>query len=359
MIDERQLQLMLADHAEQAPESAGIVAAAEAGARRIRRRRRVCIGAALAVTAALALFVPTYALPNAPPSGDDVADRAGRGPLQTTVEIAPGRGYRVSMSGLLGSVQYLEVTSEQSEDRAGAHVVVHDPGTYDAEPLQRGEPVTVQGRPGFYLPDLPARYAGYPGEFGRSELPSPVVGWADPSGAWVVVLGTPFVPSQFDRRQRVLAVAEAVRTVPPHDVLAPFHLRYVPPGLAPLQVDLMHAGGLGFVILGTYSVELGSGGTPGTARNLRLVARDRVYPDPSPSFIIHPIGEPVEKIGGHDTWYWESADAVQLMLHVGRCEYRFTSRGPDRLTRDELSRIAREAELVDCNRSDKRFKPLP
>jgi hypothetical protein len=354
VLDIRDLRQALADEATLAPGSAGIIEAAEARARFLRRRRTIARTAAV-VTTALALVSAGLLVPD---TRHRLAERPGepapRGPLQLTVSLPPESGYSEVYRGVQGSKQSFEINAEQPrEGDVGAQVVVHDPGTYDGEPLRRGEPITVQGRRGYYVPDLDLSLSGYPGNKAAPKIPVPAVGWEDASGAWVIVIGG----ARTMERSGLLRLAEDLRLGPPRDLLAPFHLNYVPDGLGPVEASSKGSTMPSYTATRNFILGLSAGDPKIREVWIGAEARD----DDSPKGVPEPSGDGPTMIGGHETWYTESAASNRVQLDVGACLYTFATHGTDRLPRAELHRMVENAQLKDCSKRDEDTwtKPLP
>jgi len=249
MTDIRELRQVLDAQAELAPDGTGVIEAARAGAVRFRRRRRVRYAAGAAVVAAVLAVVPA-AVARIGGTGPPPAAPAARPPFQLTLDLAPESGYRKLSYGVVGVVQYLVARASNGDmTNFGAGVALYDPGTFDASALLRGEKITVRGHPAYYVPDflvgkdikLPgedskgtpsstpgpsdgSRRLVRPGDLEMVDVRMPVIGWQEPSGAWVVV---------YQGRDKVglARVAESVRVGDARPLKAPFRLGHVPAGL--------------------------------------------------------------------------------------------------------------------------------
>jgi hypothetical protein len=355
VLDIRDLRQALADEARLAPGSAGVIEAAQVRARFLRRRKMVA-GTAVVVTTALALVSAGLLVPDTRHQLTEQPDEqhGPRGPLQLTVSLPPESGYSAVYRGVKGSTQSFVVEAEQPrEGDAGAQVVVHDPGTYDAEPLRRGEPIAVQGRPGYYVPDLDLSLSGYPGYEAAPRILVPAAAWQDASGAWVIVIGG----KGSMERPGILRVAEDLRLGPPRDLLAPFHLNYVPDGLGPVEVSSKGSTMPSYTATRNFILGLNSGDPKTREVWIGAEARDENGTKGVPA----PRGEGPTVIGGHETWYTESAESSSVQLDVGACLYTFGTLGTDRLPRAELNRMVENAQLQDCSKRDEDTwtKPLP
>ena len=382
----RDLELLLRtleDQAGAAPDGTGFVEAARTRAARIRTRRRVFAAAAMVTLAVGAAIVPDAISRLLPTGSPPATSPTPRGPFQLTVDVAANSGYRAVAYGVVGSRQHFTLMRSSADSREwGTRVVVHDPGTFDATPFQRGEKVTVRGHPAYYLPDLlvgvvvgtvlppiePTR---------REEMRRPAIGWPEPSGAWVIVyLDMPTtsvsgaaVPGASEKAQ-LLRVADIVRIGTPRDLQAPFRLGYIPPGLAGRAarvLDYRPGDGL------TVSVDLGP---HPSAIDMYAGAEGqsdqplRVYMRPLGTFdddVIRTLGPPEARIAGYDTWYntegtpgWQVAPGTgHVMAIVGRCWLEVSSSDVTQIPYEELKRVVEGARFADCTQPGTWLPPLP
>ena len=239
MSDLQELSQVLADHEQLAPDPAGLVEAARAGAARI-RRRRVAYTAVTTAVAVLAVIVVSVVLVKPAPPPDRppvVANRVVPVKMQITVDLAPDPDLTKLAWGRNGNTQHLSVRVLGMFDN---EITVHDPGTYDPAPLTHGEPVTVQGHSAYYIEGLPVTWVRRTALSSPSATttPVPAVGWRDGSGAWVVI----YQKSGPKDRSSLLRLAEAVRLGSPHGLRAPFHLSYLPLGLPAVNAKIIDSG---------------------------------------------------------------------------------------------------------------------
>ncbi|MCU7728308.1 hypothetical protein ODJ79_31730, partial [Actinoplanes sp. KI2] len=219
-----ELRSTLEQHAGLAPDAAGLVEQAQAGAVRLRRRSRVRAVAAAVVAVALVVgapFVVRWPATEPPPNPAGPMTYY-REPFELTLELAPGPAYFTMAHGTQGKTQFLVArTIGTPKDDSGGTIEAHDPGTFDPTRLRRGEQVTVHGHPAFYVQNLdpPAPVASGPGA--SLYRIGAAVGWQDTSGAWVIVYdGT--------SRAAMLRLAESVRLTPPRTARAPVRFGWVP-----------------------------------------------------------------------------------------------------------------------------------
>jgi hypothetical protein len=370
----QQLRQTLDDHAALAPDGAGLVEAAQAGAVRVRRRRRLALTGAVAAVTALAAALPA----TLPQLRDTAPHQAASAPtdyrerFQLTVDLAPHQNYFTLTSGTDGTLQFLAVrTVRPSETDQGGEVRVYDPGTYDPTQLLRGERITVQGHPAYYVPDLmvgtASRLEDPAEERAEREMRVPAVGWQDPSGAWVIVFGLA------DDRTALLRLAEQVRVGPPRDAVAPYHLTYVPAGLPGAYLQMYRGG---------------PGGWPHSAVALavdRQPSQDQVLPPLSPrgaplkitmeptegnrdlEWIIPDLGPKTHTIAGYDAWYVPMPHrhftgpekGSQLFVTIGSCTLWITVADRTQIPFEEQKRMIEGAQFKDCENPDTWVKPLP
>lgn len=232
-------------HADLAGDPRGLVQAARESAVRIRRRRRMArAGVSAAVVAVLAVTVPVVVhrnlaerpVPAAPPSPAPPVSPADRRFGQVTIDLDPAVGYHVEDVQIGTTRQEMTAASARpltAEDiDPGVRVVVYDPGTHKPVSLPGTEPMTIAGRAAWFQPEYPI---GGLGGFPPSDARGAAVGWADPSGAQVVIFR---LPERVIRKAMLLEVAQGLRIGPPRDVTLPFQLGWVPAGLAITEITV-------------------------------------------------------------------------------------------------------------------------
>ncbi|GLY00345.1 hypothetical protein [Actinoplanes sp. NBRC 101535] len=271
-----------------------------------------------------------------------------RTPSQFTLEIAAGSGFRImnreSQRGVesamvRNSAMVAAARPENVPGYAGADVF--DPGAFDPAALQRGEKITVGGRPAFFttgltLPD------GINGNMIGGATTG--VGWQTDQNAWVVVAGDPE-----DTREQLLQVAEGVRLHAPEQARAPFRFTGLPAGqeLTFLSLTGVHV-----------QIGFGEGGVPSVAglpRQLPLSAH--VYPTSNPdwSAISHDLGEPTV-IGDFATWYpprpngtYGGTDTgADMIVRTGGCVLELHTDNRMQITRQDLTAVVEHTTIGDC-----------
>lgn len=363
----RELQDTFEAHAHLAPDGAGIVAAAEAGAARV-RRRRLHLGIGATVVAAIAALVPVAATrgPTVPrPAPQHLpAQPPYRAALALTVDLAADGPYVKLEYGAWGTTQVILARPANQNPGPGATIMVHDPGTFDAARFTHGERVTVQGHEAYFVPDyilgtelgLPPGTAGdrhvivgTSAPPGFTEIPTPAVGWPDASGAWVVVLDG-------GDKAKLLHVAEAVRLGAPRMVPAPFRLGYVPAGLPGAYIRARH--------VGMNNATLGLGTVDDMSNPRSFVTVPKGIPLAVSAFAhgdyvdghVADLGAAPTKVAGLDTWYltasdrgWGVADgAAVLVVNTPHCVVLIGVADRNRVPYPELKRIVEGADFRNC-----------
>lgn len=286
------LRDMFDEYASEAHDGRDLVPAVQAGAGRVRRRRRIvqsvtAVAAVLAVTAGVPLVLGA----DEPSTGGGTAvggeptATAPREPVATsyrrltalTVSLAPDSVYFPMIQGTEGNRQFIVARNRVTTDtrHQGGAVYVHDPGTFDRKNLQDAEEVTVNGQQAYYSlqrrtrlqlvapgpqqqspqPAPPGPSPVAPGTLDPSPVPSrarertvdrvpqvvtaspaeflqPTLSWQDSSGAWVMI-----VVGADQGRSAALHLAQAVRLSAPRAARTPFQLGWLPDGLPVASVS--------------------------------------------------------------------------------------------------------------------------
>ncbi|WP_433203899.1 hypothetical protein ACQP00_34960 [Dactylosporangium sp. CS-047395] len=359
MSDIQQLRRTLVEHEDLAPYGAGLIEAAQAGAARVRRRRRVGYTAAVALaTAAVLGGAPTLIGGPSAPVGASAAPHY-RDAMQATLGIADGSGYKAFFHGVVGSTQYAVARPVADPNQFGGTVLVHDPGTYDGRRLLAGARVTVHGHPAYFVADLGlatgASDAGPPVSWPKTTpQPVPAVGWQDASGVWVVVYADGPLS---DPRSTLLRVAAAVTLGPPADVRVPFQLGYVPAGLRPTLAELDH--------YDTQAALVGLGGRPSwdslwppSGVNTKFPVGIQVLP--RSDYVDYPEAgrPPTTQIAGHDVWYYTDprtagrvflAQGSNMVVHFGQCYMSIFVADRAQVPYPELTRMVTDMRFADCH----------
>jgi hypothetical protein len=204
-------------------------------------------------------------------------------------------------------------------------VFVFAKGTYDPTADKTGEPVTVNGKPGFYRAGMQCQCS--------SAVGTPGVVWEYAPDSWALVqyprpANEPgFVPPT-DIRETVLSIANAVRTDRSHPIRVPFRLGYLPARMRP-------TGPLGAnvntVVPGSKGTMIDYMGTGGAVEIVggQLIANDM------------PIGEPVVRNG-------VISGEPEVVVNLGGYGVKVSGSG---VATNELKKIGRSitgvADLLD------------
>lgn len=357
------LRQTLEAHVGLAPDGAGIVQQAQAGAGRLRRRRAVLRAgvAAVAVVAAVAA-APTVSLlrDGGVPMG--AAAPANRTPAQFTLAVTPEAPFTVTATDSVDTRQSMMVspTAPAAGSSTSARLVVaHDAGSFDPAALLGGERVTVSGHDGWFVASG-SRPASRPndsdGKPGLAYLP-PRLGWQTSQGAWLVV--SPVFPeaptgSAAADRERdlgaLLPVAQAVRLTAPRDTRVPYRLGWLPAGL---RVHSVRVGLPDRQPAVKWSLP-GSGESVGTSGGkVEEFKRDRL--DITTSLLGgKPIegltGRPTTTIAGHPVWHLPGKPST-LIVKAGNCVVTLAGWGTLGGLAD-LKRIVESMTVADCARTD-------
>jgi hypothetical protein len=351
-----ELRRTLAENAQTAPPRAGLLDEVEAGVSRIRRRRRVAAtltAAALVLVAAVA--VPVVVRRSATPAVP--ASTQSRGDTDVTLSMRPGSAYALKVkgggTGINGSAQFLYV--RYSANVSGCCAVrVWDPGSYDAKALQKANQITVNGH---------RAWAGLIPVTGRQQMPDvvkltlPVVGWREPTGAWVTVWG-----EQNDKLEYVRNVAADVRVGPPHPATVPFHftvphqlrVSYVAP-----PTGANHGGAVALWQFGgtrepTIDLTFGTFG-PYLPGPLTVTAFKAKGPW---SDYTNANTPPTETIAGHKVWYYEgTAPKINvrppgsvMLVEIGDCGLQIETSDKTRITKADLTALVGTLRVDDCGK---------
>ncbi|MEV6302770.1 hypothetical protein AB0M02_25380 [Actinoplanes sp. NPDC051861] len=343
------LRRTLDTHATAAPDAFGLIERARTHAVRLRRRRRILTGTGTAlaivlVSVAVPLFLrqpaPAPSPPAAPPS---------RSAAQLSVELVPGSAFQITTRGGTEDSQWATVRATVDIESArpgrpganeGADVIVHDPGTYDPAVLQRGEPVTVAGRPGWYVESLPSVVIV------PLDLPAaagPAVGFQDPSGAWVTVGD---VEAEETARQHLIEIGNQVRLAEPIEAGAPFQFGWLPEGLPVSRVRQLPMG---------PAVTFGFGPVSGRDVALSVTAQssvgDRDWPmikDGMPDTVT--VNGNTVRYAARPNAVWTGPDTgADMTVEVGTCVFYFHVLDRERLSRPDLLRIVEHARFTSCD----------
>ena len=357
------------------PEITGVVEAARAGATRVRRRRRITaatVTAGLVVVAAVAVPVTVQRMRATDPLPAAPATKPYRQTGEYTVRVQPAPRYFVLQRQVEAAGQVVVIRSRNSGDRDwGGTVTVHDPGTYDPAWLRTGERITVDGHPAFYTLTVTSRPTGPAPEEAveRARMLESegvaVIGWPDPSGAWVTVTGG-------RTRADVQRLAESVELGAPRPITAPVQFSWVPGGLRlgfvsandqPAGSPILDNGAR----VGFTAKPLPAALEPGSAlANLHsdmeltvLVLRrtDRSWTemvDPPQPPGVAAVQPRWRTVAGHRTWYLPpgsphfAAGSAHLLIEDGECGIALSVDESVRISYDDLVRTVAGMPFADC-----------
>ncbi|GAB2583200.1 hypothetical protein Aab01nite_84470 [Paractinoplanes abujensis] len=355
-----ELRRTLEQGADRAPDATGLVEQARAGAARLRRRNRMRAIAAAVVAVVLAVSVPSFvrlrtAEPPPNPAGPLTYYRQ---PYELTLKLAPSKAHFAMVYGTQGTTQFVIARPiGNPKNDSGGSIAAYDPGTFDPTRLRRGEPVTVQGRPAFWVEHLeePAPASSGPGG-GQEYRVGAAVGWQDPSGVWVTV------SEGFDRAS-TLRLAESVRLTSPRTVRSPVRFGWVPQNLPVSYADARD--------VAEHGVEAHIGfGRPersnGRSGPFFMIPYDTPLSVMTSSMdgIMTAWGEdyakrPMRVINGYKTWYFEGTEdsyirrnSSQMMIEAGSCGVTVVVHDRDKISYAELERMVQNMTFHGCENAD-------
>ncbi|MEU4562675.1 hypothetical protein AB0F72_30220 [Actinoplanes sp. NPDC023936] len=357
------LQQSLARRAEAAPDGAGMVERARAGAGRIRRRRRIVQGAATVVAVAAAAVTVPLALRETTPPDPAEAPPPFRSVTELSAAMAPGSDFVIPWRSSAGDREQAQVVHRAAVTAArpdqltvneGAGVLVFDPGAYDPAALRRGEPVTVGGRQAWYAPDLPVEEdMSLDGRNAPALTNGPALGWQEPSGAWVVLFRHSVTPAV---RADLIEVARDLRVQdPPQPVRAPFRFGWLAPGLRVTGLQLHDSALLsGKSAAVTYGYDSGPAGDVSMTVFAVTGEGDRDWE------MIRPALPAPQRVGGHDAWYVDRPnDALApaeggsiVVVDTGACHLQLSVADSTRIPEADAMRMAGELTVSDCGDLD-------
>jgi hypothetical protein len=243
--------------------------------------------------------------------------------------------------------------------RYAGEVSAYDPGSFDAAPLQGGKLVDVAGHDARYVPDY--SFAA----LSQDDAPhrSPAVGWADPSGVWLLVY---VAPGERATRDDLIRLAESITLGPPREVRTPFRLGGLPNGLAVTYVRASEEGA-------------GRGGMVGLSDPRRKASSAAVYDGAPYGATVSIFAESpdadwaAEKrtltgrrtVAGHPAWYAEGRNMLSpegngsaLTVDTGHCVIRLRTADRRAISRAELDRTVEEMPIGDCGNPGTWITPL-
>lgn len=370
------IRQVLLDVEPLAPDGAGLIEAVRAGAARVRRRRRLMIASAVAVALVVPLALVAFSrVTGTAESAVTPASPPYRGALQATVDVDPNSGYTVLGRQFDRDSQLLTLRPPVGVNDIG--VMVFNPAAFDSAPVRRGEPVPVAGRSARYVNDLDvSKYVCsgttvVPAACQRSDAASllrvPAIGWAEPTGAWVIVV-SPWGSTRAD----LLAAAATVRLGPPRGIRVPYRLGYLPAGLTGISAMVTDSGpwqrGASLAFDPDPDAPVGGPnlGVPDALSG--PVPALGISGSGATPYTTEKVGElgPPTKVAGLDTYYadrnvgvWrlQTGSAVFVVVS-GACQFHFAVRDHTQIPRSELVRMVENATFTDCNNPATWITPL-
>jgi hypothetical protein len=386
--DVHDLRAMLEARAEQAPDTAGMLADVRAGAVRQRRRRRVttvagtiAAAAVLAITAPLLLAAVRGAGSGSSPAG---GVRSTDTPPGTDAEISIGLKanptYRVTDARLEPGIVELTVWPDYAD------VVDTTTGDQMVNPLYRkailqllaarkfdpaklkenGERVRVNGHEAWYIPKLAqgASPESTPGPSpGQVSTPfENAVGWQVRDGSWVLLDGGNRFP-----KDELLSMANLVQEVPGRTLSGPVTLPYLPDGVRPWTATVQGGDekGYGNQRL-SFSFSLPGSPPPGDDPSADVDALQvGAYELPSEvTTNVAAWGSPT-RVGDKEIWRLEGPDVPTVVggipvvggseqqrdvvvIRTPGCIVTIGVTDKRKLPAAELERVAREAKVGNC-----------
>jgi hypothetical protein len=293
-----------------------------------------------------------------------VAPEPPRRADQITIDINATSGFVAAVRGTDATRQFVTARDVSPGTGAGGRyageVSAYDPGSFDAAPLQRGEVVDVAGHDARYVPDY-----GF-AALSQDDAPhrSPAVGWADPSGVWLLVY---VAPGERATRDDLIRLAESITLAPPREVRTPFRLGVLPNGLS---VTYVRAGEQGE----------GRGGMVGLSDPRRKASSAAVYDGAPYGATVSIFAESPDAdwasekrtltgrrtVAGHPAWYTEGRNMLSpegngsaLTVDTGHCVIRLRTADRRAINRAELERTVADMTIGDCGNPDTWITPLP
>jgi hypothetical protein len=343
-----ELRRVLEAGAGDAPSPDGVVTAAQRGAARIRRRRRVlAAGGVAALVTVVALVVPLVTARRHADGPPPASTPAGRAAGQVTLGVAAGfevTSQDVDARGQRITFRVPPAGSATSHLTAGATAIDADAG-FDPARLRSGERTTVSGHEAWYVPDYPlAMYVTVSSwKMRRQAEPTPVLGWQDRTGTWVLV--HPFTGEELSRAQLIEA-AHAVRIDPPSELTLPVGLAR--PDEFPWTRAESDRRTYARIVLGGTAAPPDATMVVGAAPGTTIIIE--AWPSGD-----HPVrGAPAAPVAGHDAWYSKNTLGSALgngtlWVRAGGCTVSFTAWDADRASASQLREIAAAATYADCD----------
>jgi len=264
---------------------------------------------------------------------------------QMTADLTPTGGFVASLRVVDQSRQQITVRSLSSTGVGNGYageVSAYDPGTFDPTALKEGERTVVAGQDAWYVD----QYV-FPGD-GAGQRTA-VLGWQDPSGAWLLTYADTAANEgrifDLDHLQRL---SEQVVISPAHDLRAPFRLGWMPAGLSMTFVAASeNAGSASSATVGLSA----AGRKPSTAASYAGVPKNldlsisATAPDKRWSQEKAQLSG-ATTIAGRPAWL----DGNDLVVQERQCVLRVHTSG--KRPRAELERLVKEVRVGDCAEPD-------
>jgi hypothetical protein len=282
---------------------------------------------------------------------------------QITIDLNPTSGFVAAVRGTDATRQFVTARDFSPNGESGRYageVTAFDPGKFDGSALQRGETITVRDHDALYLPNYTFAKLSDGGKPHRT----PLVGWQDPSGVWVLVYRG---PGQRVERDALESLAASITIAPPKEVRTPFRLGALPAGLAPTYVRSVE------------DERDGRGGTVGLSAPGRRESQAAVY-DAAPAGVTVTVSAARRdakwtaekatltgstKAGGHHAWYDTGRNPLSrgstgstLVVETDHCVIRLTAADRAEVTRADLDAMVADMAIGDCADLDTWIAPL-
>ncbi|HET6532299.1 MAG TPA: hypothetical protein VFH03_17070 [Actinoplanes sp.] len=333
-----------------------------------RRSRAVWLAgaAAVLVIGGVAAAVGAARLPDGEPEPPVAAvdPPPPRRPDQLTIDINPVLGFVTTVRGTDATRQFVSTRDVSPGTGAGGRyageVSAYEPGSFDAAPLRDGEVVDVSGHDARYVPEY-GFAALSPDDAPHS---SPAVGWADPSGVWLLVY---VAPGERATRDDLIRLAESVTLAPPREVRLPFRLGALPDRLAVTYVRANEQadGRGGMVALSDPRRKASSAAVYNGAPYGATVSIFAETPDAEWAAEKRTLTGR-RTVAGHPAWYAEGRNMLSpegngsaLTVDTGRCVIRLRTADRTAISRAELDRTLAEMTIGDCGDPNTWITPLP
>lgn len=288
-----------------------------------------------------------------------------RQPGEITVDLDPTSGFVASVRGTDASRQFVTARNF-APDATGAEVgryagevTAFDPGTFDASGVQQGQLIPIGGHDARFVADYQFAALSDNGD----PLRTPLIGWPDPSGVWLLVYSA---DGRADR-ESLERLATAVTLAPPQQVRTPFRIGQVPTGLAATYVRAVEDerdGRSGTVGLSTASRQASSAATYRSAPNGVTVSVSASRADDAWDAEKVKLTGRV-KVGAYQGWYTTGRNPLSrgatggtLIVETATCVVRLSAADRNKITRDDLELIVRGMAIGDCGDPDTWIAPL-